>query len=75
MTSCATSTNLLVKYPASAVFKAVSARPFLAPCVDIKYSKIESPSLKLDKIGFSIISPPLALAFLGLAINPLIPVN
>ena len=31
ITSCATSTNLLVKYPASAVLRAVSARPFLAP--------------------------------------------
>ena len=41
----------------------------------MKYSKIESPSLKLDKIGFSIISPPPAFDFFGLAINPLIPVN
>ena len=31
ITSCATSTNLLVKYPASAVLRAVSAKPFLAP--------------------------------------------
>ena len=75
MTSCDTSTSLLVKYPASAVFNAVSANPFLAPCVEIKYSKIERPSLKLDKIGFSIISPPPAVDFLGLAIRPLIPVN
>ena len=37
-TSCATSTNLLVRYPASAVLRAVSAKPFLAPCVEIKYS-------------------------------------
>ena len=37
-TSWATSTNLLVRYPASAVFNAVSANPFLAPCVEIKYS-------------------------------------
>ena len=41
----------------------------------MKYSRIERPSLKFDKIGFSIISPPPELAFLGLAINPLIPVN
>ena len=31
ITSCETSTNLLVKYPASAVFKAVSAKPLRAP--------------------------------------------
>ena len=31
ITSCATSTDLLVRYPASAVFNAVSAKPFLAP--------------------------------------------
>ena len=30
-TSCATSQSLLVKYPELAVFKAVSAKPFLAP--------------------------------------------
>jgi len=52
-----------------AVFKAVSARPFLAPCVDIKYSSTSSPSLKLDSMGVSIISPD------GLAINPLIPAS
>ena len=38
ITSCETSTSLLVRYPESAVFKAVSALPFLAPCVDEKYS-------------------------------------
>ena len=75
MTSWATSTRRLVRYPASAVFSAVSARPFLAPCVEIKYSNIESPSLKFDKIGFSIISPPPDEDFFGLAIKPLIPVN
>ena len=75
ITSWATSCNLLVKYPASAVFNAVSAKPFLAPCVDIKYSKIERPSLKFERIGFSIISPPPALDFFGLAIKPRIPVN
>ena len=41
----------------------------------MKYSKIDNPSLKLERIGFSIISPPPAFDFLGLAINPLIPVN
>ena len=35
--SWATSQSLLVKYPELAVFKAVSARPFLAPCVELKY--------------------------------------
>jgi hypothetical protein len=67
MTSWATSTRRLVRYPASAVFSAVSARPFLAPCVEIKYSNIESPSLKFDKIGFSIISPPPDEDFFGLS--------
>ena len=74
-TSCATSTNLLVKYPASAVFRAVSANPFLAPWVEIKYSITDKPSLKLDIIGLSIISPPPIIDFLGLAIRPLIPAN
>ena len=31
ITSCDTSTNLLVRYPAFAVLSAVSAKPFLAP--------------------------------------------
>ena len=75
ITSWETSTSLLVKYPASAVLRAVSARPFLAPWVEIKYSKIDNPSLKFDKIGFSIISPPPTFDFFGLAIRPLIPVN
>ena len=63
-TSWATSTNRLVKYPASAVLSAVSARPLRAPWVEIKYSRIDSPSLKLERIGFSIISPPPAFDFL-----------
>ena len=75
ITSWETSTRRRVKYPASAVLRAVSASPFLAPWVEIKYSRIESPSLKLERIGFSIISPPLALVFLGLAIRPRIPVS
>ena len=41
----------------------------------MKYSKIESPSLKFDKIGFSMISPPPEFDFFGLAIKPRIPVN
>ena len=69
ITSCATSTNLLVKYPELAVFNAVSASPFLAPCVELKYSKTDKPSLKLEIIGVSIISPE------GLAIKPLIAAN
>ena len=67
--SWATSQSLLVKYPELAVFKAVSAKPFLAPCVELKYSKAVKPSLKLDVIGLSIISPE------GFAIKPLIPAN
>ena len=67
--SWATSHNLLVKYPELAVFKAVSARPFLAPCVELKYSNAVNPSLKFDVIGVSIISPE------GFAIKPLIPAN
>ena len=56
-TSCATSTSLLVRYPASAVFKAVSANPFLPPCVEIKYSSTVNPSRKFAVIGDSMISP------------------
>ena len=68
-TSWATSHNLLVKYPELAVFKAVSAKPFLAPWVELKYSKTDNPSLKFAIIGVSIISPD------GFAINPLIPAS
>ena len=67
--SWATSHNLLVKYPELAVFNAVSAKPFLAPCVELKYSNAVKPSLKFDVIGDSIISPE------GLAISPLIPAS
>ena len=73
ITSCETSTRRRVRYPASAVFNAVSAKPLRAPWVEIKYSNTESPSLKFDKIGFSIICPPSAPAFCGLAIKPRIP--
>ena len=69
ITSWETSHNLLVRYPELAVFRAVSARPFLAPWVEVKYSKIVKPSLKFEIIGVSIISPD------GFAINPLIPAN
>ena len=55
--SCETSTNLLVKYPESAVLKAVSARPFLAPCEDMKYSNASNPSRKHDLIGISTALP------------------
>ena len=65
--SWATSTNLLVKYPESAVLKAVSAKPFLAPCEEIKYSRTSSPSLKQDLIGISTALPDV------LAISPRIP--
>ena len=65
--SCDTSTSLLVRYPELAVLRAVSASPFLAPCVDMKYCITSSPSLKLAVIGVSIIEPS------GLAISPLIP--
>ena len=62
-----TSTNLLVKYPESAVLKAVSESPFLAPCAEIKYSKASNPSAKDDLIGISTALPVV------LAIKPLIP--
>jgi hypothetical protein len=57
---------LLVKYPASAVFKAVSARPYAhRECRNTLRLK---DLLKVRKNGFSI-SPPPAVDFLGLAIN------
>jgi len=37
--------------------QAVSARPFRAPCVELKYSSTVSPSLKFEMIGLSMISP------------------
>ena len=76
ITSCATSTKRRVRYPASAVFRAVSANPFLAPCVEIKYSITDNPSIKFAVIGFSIISPVWPdSVFCGFAINPRIPAN
>jgi len=67
MISWETSTNLLVKYPESAVLNAVSAKPFLAPCAEIKYSSASSPSLNDDVIGISTVLPVV------LAIRPRIP--
>ena len=65
--SIETSHNLLVRYPEFAVFNAVSANPFLAPWVEIKYCNTDKPSLKLAVIGVSMIDPS------GLDIRPLIP--
>ena len=65
--SIETSHNLLVRYPELAVFKAVSANPFLAPWVEMKYWSTDKPSLKFAVIGVSIIEPS------GFDINPLIP--
>ena len=42
--SCGTSTNLLVKYPESAVLKAVSENPLRVPCAAMKYSNESRPS-------------------------------
>ena len=57
ITSCEISTSLLVKYPESAVLRAVSASPFLAPCDDMKNSNTVSPSRKFALIGTSMILP------------------
>ena len=65
--SCDTSTSLLVKYPESAVLRAVSDRPLRAPCEDMKYSKASKPSRKHDLIGISTALPVV------LAISPRIP--
>ncbi len=46
-----------------------------APWVEMKYSSTERPSLKFAKIGFSIIWPPSAPAFWGLAIRPRMPAS
>ena len=69
ITSWETSTNLLVKYPESAVFNAVSAPPLRAPWVAIKNSETVKPSRKHDLIGNSIVSPD------GLDIKPRRPDN
>ena len=65
----AKSTKRRVKYPAVAVFKAVSDIPLRAPCVDVKYSDMVRPSLKFEIIGTSIIEPS------GFCIIPRIPAN
>ena len=57
MTSWVTSTSLRVRYPASAVFRAVSVSPFREPRAEVTYSKIVNPSLKLDFVGRSTIFP------------------
>ena len=56
-----------MRYPELAVFKAVSAKPFRAPWVELKYSSTDNPSLKLEMIGVSMISPD------GFAIKPRMP--
>ena len=52
-----------------AVFSAVSARPFLAPWVELKYSIIFRPSRKFEIIGVSMIEPS------GFAIRPRMPAS
>ncbi len=69
ITSWATSTRRLVKYPALAVLRAPSVKPFLDPRADATYSKILSPSRKFDLTGNSTIFPS------GSTIKPLIPDN
>ena len=65
ITSWETSTNLRVKYPALAVLRAESVKPFLEPRAEATYSKIESPCLKFPLIGSSTIFP------IGSIIRPL----
>ena len=48
---------------------AVSARPLRAPCVEMKYSSTDRPSMKLALIGRSMISP------FGFAIRPRMPAS
>ena len=69
MTSCATSTSRRVRYPESAVFNAVSARPLRAPWVEMKYCSTERPSRKFAVMGVSMTSPE------GLDISPRIPAS
>ena len=69
MISCATSTKRLVKYPESAVLRAVSALPLRAPCVDKKNSATDNPSMKFEVIGISTGVPS------GLLMIPRIPAN
>ena len=67
--SWATSTKRRVKYPESAVLKAVSTIPLRPPRVPIKNSVTLHPSIKFDLTGISIVSP------VGLAIKPRIPAS
>ena len=47
-----------------------------APWVEMKYSSTESPSLKFERIGFSMTCwPPSTPDFCGLAIRPRIPLS
>ena len=69
ITSCETSTRRRVRYPESAVLRAVSARPLRAPWVEMKYSRTESPSMKLLLIGRSMVSP------FGLVMHPRMPAS
>jgi hypothetical protein len=74
--SWATSTSRRVRYPASAVLRAVSANPFRAPWVEMKYSTTVRPSRKFDLMGLSMISPiPPVSFFWGFAISPRIPAS
>ena len=57
ITSWATSTRRRVRYPESAVRRAVSARPLRAPWVEMKYSRTVIPSRKLLRTGTSMIRP------------------
>ena len=56
--SCDSRLGVGIDYPhprqIGAVFSAVSAKPLRAPCVEMKYSSTERPSLKFERIGFSI---------------------
>src|SRR5437773_1398768 len=69
MTSCATSTRRRVRYPESAVRRAVSASPLRAPWLEMKYSSTLIPSRRLLRIGRSMIRPD------GSAIRPRMPAS
>ena len=64
-----TSTKRLVKYPESAVRRAVSESPLRAPWAEIKYSNTSRPSRKLDLMGSSIVLPVVS------AMSPRIPAS
>ncbi len=57
ITSWETSTRRRVRYPESAVRRAVSARPLRAPREEIKYSRTFKPSRKLALMGISMVRP------------------